>query len=132
MRTAWIESILTKLFPLPPLLFSMEPPSIVMLFPLDRLPPTWKDAPPGEALHLGRSGVIDHARQQRYQGREVAIHHGEVLHLLRRDDAGALAGGRLHGSGVGLDRDRFGDPDRGEFEIAVRAGGGFAGRVGRG
>src|ERR1041385_5387466 len=38
--------MLTKLLPLPPLLFSIEPPSIVMLLALERLPAMLNDAPP--------------------------------------------------------------------------------------
>ena len=46
MRTAPTESILTKLFPLPPFVFSVDPPSMVMLFPFDLFPATLYEAPP--------------------------------------------------------------------------------------
>src|SRR5438128_1691602 len=107
MRTAWIESMLTKLLPLPPLLFSTEPPSMVMLFPFERLPATLNEAPPEKSLHLRGAGVIHHARQQRHQRREVAVHHRQVLHLLRGDEAGALARRGLHRGDFGLYGHRF-------------------------
>jgi len=40
IRTVCIESMLTKLFPLFPLVFSVDPPSMVMLLPFDRFPAT--------------------------------------------------------------------------------------------
>src|SRR5215510_3735149 len=105
MRTACTVSRLMKLLPLPPLLFSTDPPSIVMLFPLERLPPTLNDAPPEKPCTSedpGLSTTPGSSATRPAKSRFIRVRFWTSSEVMMPERSPLVFRLRLH-------RDRFGD-----------------------